>query len=404
MTPRPSHDTGQRTWLDGPLFVLFIAALMSVLSLSLDILLPVLPDISADLGLAEPARVRMILTMFIAAFGLGHLVMGLLADRFGRRVVLLGSLATFLITGLICAYANSFETLLAGRILQGFAAAGPRVIAVAIARDLRSGPALARALSLAMMIFMAGPIIAPILGEGVATIGGWRAVFVALCLMALPAFAVVLLALPETCPPDHRQALSRHQMTANLTRLARCPQTTGYTAICTLTYGIMFGVIGIAPIIYDQQFAITTGFAGYFATLGAGIAVAAFVNARLVMSLGSVRILRLGLMALTVIAAGFVVTCLVTQPPFWLFHLFILLLMSAKGLVFSNCNALAVDPHRAFAGFASAMIGGCTMLGSGILAQGIGGLYDGRITSLALTYMLVALLALAIAWMTGRRA
>ena len=399
-----SPDNGKkRGWIDGSFFVLFIAALMSVLSLSLDILLPVLPDISVDFSHSDSAGVRSVLTVFMFAFGLGHLYAGLLADRYGRRPILVASLGIYILAGIFCAVAPSFEALLFGRFIQGLAAAGPRVIAVAILRDLRSGADLARTLSMAMMVFMAAPIIAPFIGEITAAIGGWRSVCAVLVGLAIPLLIIVQFFLPETCPPAQRARIRPALIQTNLRMMAASAQTLGNKAIATLIYGAMFGFFGIAPIIYGEVYGISIGFAGYFATFGAGIALAAFTNTRLLVQYAPARILTGALFAMTVIALFFLAACLYAKPSFWLFHLFMMALMYTKGLIFTNCNALAVEPHRDFAGLASSVIGGGTMLGSALIAHIFGGLYDGNVVLIAAVYCGIGALAILAALSSNRQ-
>ncbi|NSY39378.1 multidrug effflux MFS transporter [Leisingera sp. ANG59] len=397
MMQAPDSKATRGGWIDGPFFVLFIAGLMSSLALSLDIFLPVLPEISTAYQLEDSTQIRSILTVFIFSFGVGHLFAGILSDRYGRRPVLTGMLGLYAVMAVFCSVAPTFDALVLGRLVQGFAAAGPRVIAVAIVRDLRSGTEMARTLSIVMMFFMVAPILAPFLGEITSAIAGWRAVFAVLAIFALPLWAVVQFILPETCPPENRARIRANVIFGNLGRMIRAPQTLGNTAVATLIYGAMFGFIGIAPLIYGEIYGITTGFAAYFATFGMGIAGAAYANSKLVVRYGPTRVLLRALVCLTVIAIGFTVITQFIAPPLWLFHLTTMALMFTKGLIYANCNTLAVDLHRGFAGFASAMIGGMTMLGSAVIAHMIGGAYSGNVTILGASYALIGALATLIA-------
>ena len=403
MTREPSGPPA-RPWLDGPLFTLFIAALMGNLSLSLDIILPVMPQIADSYGLSDPTRVRILLTAFILSFGLGQLAAGVLSDRYGRRPVLGAALGLYALASVLCAIAPTFEWLVLGRALQGLAAAGPRVIAVAIVRDRMSGAAMAKALSTAAMIFMLAPIIAPFLGEITASLGGWRAVFVLLTLLALPVLAVVLAALPETCPPENRARIRGAIIAANLAAMARSRQSVGNVLVSTLIYGAMFGFIGIAPFIYRDVYGVTSGFSAIFATFGIGIVVSAFVNSRIVVSLGPARVQLTALAFLTTVSTLLLGLSQVMAVPLWLFHLLILAVMAAKGMIYSNTNALAVDPHAGFAGLASSVAGGTAMLGSAAIAQMTGAFYDGDYGLVATGYAGMGALATVISLWCNRAA
>lgn len=396
------HGVGARSWLDGPLFTLFIAALMGNLSLSLDIILPVMPQVAADYALDDPTRVRILLTVFVLTFGLGQMGVGILADRYGRRPILGAALGLYALASVLCALAPTFEMLVIGRGLQGLAAAGPRVIAVAIVRDRMSGAAMAKALSTAAMIFMLAPIVAPFVGEVTASIAGWRAVFVVLLLLALPILAVVLMALPETCPPDNRTRIKFSVIAANLTTLARSRQTVGNIVVSTLIYGAMFGFVGLAPFIYRDIYGVTSGFSAIFATFGLGIVGSAFINSRAVMRFGPAHMQRMALIFLTTVSTIFLGLTQIMAIPLWLFHLLILAIMAAKGMVYANTNTLAVDPHARFAGLASSVAGGMAMLGSAVIAQLTGVFYDGDYSLVAKCYAVMGALATLISVLCNR--
>jgi DHA1 family bicyclomycin/chloramphenicol resistance-like MFS transporter len=396
------HGVGARSWLDGPLFTLFIAALMGNLSLSLDIILPVMPQVAADYALDDPTRVRILLTVFVLTFGLGQMGVGILSDRYGRRPILGAAIGLYALASVLCALAPTFEMLVIGRGLQGLAAAGPRVIAVAIVRDRMSGAAMAKALSTAAMIFMLAPIVAPFVGEVTASIAGWRAVFVVLLLLALPILAVVLIALPETCPPDNRTRIKFSVIAANLTTLALSRQTVGNIAVSTLIYGAMFGFVGLAPFIYRDIYGVTSGFSAIFATFGLGIVGSAFINSRAVMRFGPAHMQRVALIFLTTVSTIFLGLTQIMAVPIWLFHLLILAIMAAKGMVYSNTNTLAVDPHARFAGLASSVVGGMAMLGSAVIAQLTGVFYDGDYSLVAKCYAGMGALATLISVLCNR--
>jgi DHA1 family bicyclomycin/chloramphenicol resistance-like MFS transporter len=391
-----------RSWLDGPWFTLFIAALMGNLSLSLDVILPVMPQIAFAYALDDPTRVRILLTVFVLTFGLGQMVVGILADRYGRRPVLGAALGLYVLASVLCAIAPTFDTLVIGRALQGLAAAGPRVIAVAIVRDRMSGAAMAKALSTAAMIFMLAPILAPFVGELTAFFAGWRVVFVLLILLALPVLAVVLLALPETCPPENRARIKIPVIAANLATMALSRQTLGNVLISMLIYGAMFGFIGIAPFIYRDIYGVTSGFSAIYATFGIGIIGSAFINSQTVVKFGPARVQLMALVFLTTVSVILLGLAQVMPVPLWLFHIAIMAIMAAKGMIYSNTNTLAVDRHASFAGLASAVAGGTSMLGSAIIAEMTGTLYDGDYSLVAKCYAGMGALAALISIVCNR--
>lgn len=389
-------------WVNRPTFVLFIAALISILSLSMDIFLPVFPEIADEFALGRAEYTRSILTVFVFALGAGQLFFGILADRFGRRPVLLATLAVYGLAAIYCTIATSFSALLAARFVQGFAAAGPRVIAIAILRDTRSGIDFAKTMSFTIMIFMMAPIFAPFLGQAIALISGWRAISMVLFIMSLILWFITVFKLPETCAPDARTALNGSNIKINLKRIIFTRVTMGNTVISVLAYGAMFGFITIAPIIYADLYDIKNGFSVYFATFGISIAIAAFINTRMLSRYGPALILRAGLVLLLISTAFLTVITTYQQPPFWVFQSIMMIAMFSKGLIIANCNALALEPHGQIAGFASAFIGALTMLGSATIGHVIGGQFDGTIWPIALSYVLISALMLMVSTLTNR--
>ena len=134
-------------------FVAFIAAVMAVNALGVDLMLPALADIGRELSVGAANHRQWIITAYMLGFGAGQLVYGPLADRYGRKPILVVTLAGFVAASIFAAGSPTFEALLGARVLQGLMSASTRVLAVAIVRDGQSGRQMARTLSLAQMIF-----------------------------------------------------------------------------------------------------------------------------------------------------------------------------------------------------------------------------------------------------------
>ena len=189
-------------------FVPLIALLMSLVALAIDAMLPALPAIGRDLGAARPNDVQFVITAAFLGLGLGQMIFGPLSDRIGRRPAISAGLALFAAGCFMSLFAPDFETMLAGRVLQGFGAAGPRVVVMALVRDQYEGNRMARILSFAMAVFILVPAVAPALGQAVQWLGGWRAIFAAFLAVAGVAFAWFALRQPETLPPARRRPFS----------------------------------------------------------------------------------------------------------------------------------------------------------------------------------------------------
>lgn len=183
-----------------------LALLSAIGPFAIDAYLPAFPQIGAALG-ATQLEVQQTLTLFMAALALMVLWHGALADRFGRRRVLLVLTAMFALASLVCALAPSIEWLWLGRVLQGVSGGAGIVIGRAVVRDLHEGPAAQRLLSRVMLIFALAPALAPMVGAGLLALAGWRAIFVFLALFGVFLCVMVWRHLPETLDPAARQPL-----------------------------------------------------------------------------------------------------------------------------------------------------------------------------------------------------
>ena len=191
-----------------PELVAMVACFMALNALGIDIMLPALPDIAATFGVTRKTDEQLTIVVYVAAFGVAQLAYGPLSDSYGRRPVLLVALVANLAATLWCLLAPSYGAFLAARAVQGASAAAARVIAVAVVRDLLSGREMARVMSLALMVFMSVPILAPAIGQVVLLFGPWQWTFGFLFLSALGVAAWTWLRLPETRPKDLRTPLT----------------------------------------------------------------------------------------------------------------------------------------------------------------------------------------------------
>ncbi|MEL6183626.1 MAG: MFS transporter, partial [Myxococcota bacterium] len=226
--------------------VLLMAGLMSMNALAIDIMLPALGAIGRDLGLTDPNLGQWVVIGFAMGMGFGQLVFGPLSDRYGRKPVLLGSLAAYAVLGAACIFAPDFRWLIAFRFAQGTMSAGARVIAVAVVRDLFEGAAMARTMSLVMMTFMIVPIIAPALGQGVLLFGSWRLIF-----WFLVAFAIFMIAwsqsrLQETLRPEHRRPISPRSLFEGYAELLTNRVARGYMLALGLVFGCLMAFLGMS--------------------------------------------------------------------------------------------------------------------------------------------------------------
>ena len=171
---------------------------MALTALSVDVMLPALPQIGNSLGVANGNDRQLVVSIYLGGFAIGQFIFGPLSDRFGRKPPLLFGLALYICGTFLAASSSSFAGLLAARVLQGIGAASPRVISLAIVRDRFEGREMSRVMSFVTMVFIVVPILAPGVGEGILQVSGWRSIFVFMLIVALGVGALGALRLPET--------------------------------------------------------------------------------------------------------------------------------------------------------------------------------------------------------------
>jgi MFS transporter, DHA1 family, multidrug resistance protein len=380
-------------------FVAFIAAVMAVNALGVDLMLPALADIGRDLSIAEANHRQWIVTVYVLGFGAGQLVYGPLADRYGRRPILLGTLAAFIAASVFAASSQTFAALLGARLLQGLASASTRVLAVAIVRDGASGRQMARTMSIAQMIFFIVPILAPTIGQGLLVLAPWRFIFYALGLFASLVLVWTLLRLPETLPIERRLPIS----VANLKQSYRLTLTNrfsiGYSAAASLTFGGIIAFVTSAQQIIVDDFGAGQRFTLLFAICAFSMGIASFANSRLVERLGTRLISHTALLALIALSIVHVLIIVADHETLASYMVFQALSMTCIGLCGSNFGAMAMEPVGHIAGTASSLQGFITSIGAVLVASAIGQAYAGTTLPLAIGYLLIGLVALAIVFL-----
>ncbi|MES2967639.1 MAG: MFS transporter, partial [Pseudomonadota bacterium] len=192
------HDTPPPARMGQAEFIALIAMLFATIAFSIDAMLPALPQIAAELSPDAPNAAQLILTSFVLGMGIGTLLAGPLSDTFGRKPVILAGAALYCAAAMTAYFAPTLETVLLARMVQGLGAAGPRVVSLALVRDLYKGREMAKVVSFAMMIFTLVPAIAPFIGQGIMAVTGWRGIFVAFVAFSVLSMLWFGLRQPET--------------------------------------------------------------------------------------------------------------------------------------------------------------------------------------------------------------
>lgn len=375
-------------------FVCMIAALMALGALAIDSMLPNLPAIGAALGVMDENRRQLIITCYLLGFGSAQIIYGSLADRFGRRPVLLVGLGLYVIFSLIAALSRSFELLLAARVLQGIGAATTRVLPVSIVRDCYSGREMARVMSLTSMVFMAVPVMAPTFGTAVVMVAPWPWIFGILALFGVAVMVWAAFRLPETLHPENRAPIEPARILKAARIVLGSREALGYCLAQTLVFGGLLGFINSSEQVFADVFKAANLFPLVFAISASFIAVAALVNARLVVRLGMRALSHTALLGYIALAAIHSLVAISGHETLVEFAALQALTMFCFGLMSGNFNAMAMDSMGHIAGVAASIQGFITMIGASLIGYAIGQQFHGTATPVPVGYLVCGLCAL----------
>jgi DHA1 family bicyclomycin/chloramphenicol resistance-like MFS transporter len=379
-----------------PEFVVIIASIMALNPLAMDMMLPALPDIASAFHITVSNRPQMVLSTFLIGFGVGQFVIGPLSDRFGRRPVLLGGMTLYCIASVLAIAAPSFETLLLARALQGLGTSATRVIATSIVRDCYAGRRMASVMSLAMMVFIAVPVVAPSFGQAVLLLTQWRGIFIVLMVYGAAALIWSALRMPETLPKSQRRSLAVREVLGAFRQTVTNRQTLGYALAAGGVMGSLFAYVFTSQQVFTEIYHLGHYFPIAFAAIAIGTAIAGFLNSRFVGRLGMRVISHGALVAFAAVAGTMLAAEKMHMLPLPLFMTLSALMMFSFGLMIANFTALAMEPQGHIAGTASSLYGSITtLLGIGIGIT-IGQDYDGTLLPFATGFFLCTLAALGV--------
>lgn len=374
--------------------VAITGAVMALNALAIDMMLPALGVIGEALGAAGENDRQLVVVVYIIANGVSQLFMGPVVDHLGRRKVLLAALGAYAIGSLLSVVAQSFTLLLAARIFQGAATAGARVAVLAMVRDRYAGAEMARVMSVAITIFMAAPIFAPMIGQGVLTLGSWRWIFGALLLYGAALAIWSAFRMREAPRADAQPALSFGSAFAAYGEFFGARASLGYVAVQTLLFGGLFGFISSSEQVYVDQYGLGAWFPAAFGASAIGFAAAAIVNARIVTGDRMRRIARSGLVALIAVQGLHLAVHGAAAGNPILFTTFMSATLFCMGFVTPNAQALAMEPAGHIAGVAAAANGFATGAIGGAIGGLIGRSYDGTTVPLIVGFAVVGAVAL----------
>ncbi len=360
--------------------IAMLAGLMALNAFAIDAMIPALPAIGETLGVTQENDRQLVVVMYMVGFGSTQLLWGPLADRFGRKPILAIGITLYAAFALLCGLASSFALLIVGRAAMGASAAVTRVLVVAMVRDLFEGEAMARVMSLVFMVFMLVPVLAPTIGQLVLLVAPWPAIFAVLAAYGTAMLIWTWRRLPETLHPEFRRSLAWREMAGAMRATLTERQSLGYTLALMLSFGTLVAFISsIQQIIFDA-FAAPNLIGLAFAAIAAPMALASWVNSRLIGRFGLRRVGHLAALAFALVTAGHATVALAGQESLLVFILLQGLAMACFAFTSANFGTLAMAHMAPIAGTAASVQGVIGTLGAAAIGFVIGRAFDGTAT------------------------
>lgn len=381
--------------------VFMMAMVIALNALAIDSMLPALPAIGDGLGVAVANDRQHVISTYLFGIGAGSLFYGPLSDRFGRKGVLVPALFAYVAFSIGCGLATSFPMLLALRFGHGLISAALGVIVVAVIRDLFSGDAMAKRLSMIFLVFMIVPAIAPTMGAGVAAVAGWRAIFIVLAVMGL-VMILWLRRLPETLDPADVRPLDMRTMIAGWATVTRHRRAAGYMIASGMMQGALYGYLNSSEQIIADIFDARSWFPLVFACVALGIATANFSNAAIVERFGARRVSQSATFAFMATSIVQIIVALSGAETLWMFTLLMMVNVGLIGFIGSNFGSIAMEDFGHMAGVASSYQSFAKTLLAATVGALIGQQYDGTTLPLAYAFLISGVIGLVLVFWAER--
>ena len=372
-------------------FVTLMALYVSLMAISIDMILPALFLMGKDFGIIDQNQMQYVIGVLFLGFTFGQIFYGPLADSFGRKPTVYLGLIIFVAGNILSITAQDYSMMLLGRFLQGFGAASPRIVSIAIIRDLYKGRDMARVMSFVMTIFIVIPVIAPSIGQALLFFMSWRFLFGIFLIAAIIATIWTFIRLPETLKKQDVRPFNLPTIWKDLLLVLGNKFAVGY-AICNgLVFGALIGYLSSSRQIFQDYFQVGELFPIYFGISALSVGASSILNSMIVKKYGMKLICHHALLLMMVMSVSFFLMSIFQnhQLLIWQFMIFAVITFFALGMLFGNLNAMAMEQMGHVAGIAAAVTG-CLSSGiSVIIGTTIGQSYNNTLTPMFCGFFLL---------------
>lgn len=351
-------------------FIALMAMMFATIAFSIDAMLPAIPQIANEITGGDRAKAAWVLTSFVAGMGLGTFFAGPLSDAFGRKVIVYVGAVIYILSAVAAWATSSLEWMLVARFIQGIGASGPRVVSLAIIRDLFVGREMARIVSIAMTIFILVPAIAPAMGAILINTFGWRGIFPAFIVFSLISVMWVGTRLNEPLASENRRPMRIGLMIDAVKQIVSNRTVRLSIAMQTLMLSMLFSTLTMIQPIYDDIYNRPDTFPIWFGAIALLSGGSSLLNAFIVTRFGMHKVITWSIALQVLIGAIVLVTMSsISTDGFFVFIFWQFCLFAQAGLTVGNLNAIAMGPMGHVAGMAASIIGGISTVAAALIAS-----------------------------------
>ena len=386
-------------------FVALMAALMSIVALAIDALLPAIAKIGISINSLDATDNQLLITMIFLGLGVGQLFFGPLSDCYGRKPMVYAGFVVFTTASIICVSAPSLEVMIIGRILQGIGLSAPRTIAISIIRDTYKGDYMAKVMSFVTAFFILIPVVAPAIGKAIMDVFGWEAIFYLQLLFALVIGIWFWRRQPETLHPEYKIPFSSHVFMDGLKELVKYKETLAFTIVSGLITGSFLVYLSASQHVFEDQYGLVEEFPYIFAGLAISIGLATFLNGTLVLKFGMRKLAFTALIFFSGFAILYVLLFWNSDNPSLIVLIgFLALQFFCLGFVWGNLRSIAMEPIGHIAGIGAAITGFISTLLSIPIAAYVGSFVQETVLPMFIGLAICGLLSIGVFVIMRRQA